>query len=420
MEKKSRKTAPLQKRHTRANGGRLEPDDDTQSSSASEEPQERQSIRIAANSAKAPNSILKALKPVVSATLAEQTSKSTSRPLSRGVRDRLAADDAEVKALEKLLKVPKGGKLPKAFEDDGLDVLLDGLHQPESMEDSLLKKKRRCEEDKWLQAKRRKALGKDSEEEDSDGSRTNSSNDSILGEDSGTDEADGSLSEDNSSSQQNFEGFHTDVLPEESASTRGRENPYVAPAVSQSILPTAKYIPPSLRLSDHSEREDLQHLRRRIQGLLNRLSEANLKSILHDFEELYRNHPRQHISSTLLDLLMGLLCDPTSLEDTFVILHAGFVAAMYRKVGVDFGAQTVQRIVQDFDSIYLSRTDGNSSGKQLTNLVSLLAELYNFQVIGSGFIYDLIRTFIGDLTETNTELLLKLIRSKLPQTVLVP
>ena len=109
---------------------------------------------------------------------------------------------------------------------------------------------------------------------------------------------------------------------------------------------------------------------------------------------------------------MGLLCDPSSLEDTFIILHAGFVAAMYRKVGVGFGAQTVQRIVQEFDSIYLLRTKGNDSVKQLTNLVSLLAELYNFQVFGSGLMYDFIRIFIEDLTEMNTELLLKIVRSR--------
>lgn len=49
-----------------------------------------------------------------------------SRP-SKSVRDRLAADDAEIAALEKALGVKGSKKLPAAFEQDGLDLLLGGL-----------------------------------------------------------------------------------------------------------------------------------------------------------------------------------------------------------------------------------------------------------------------------------------------------
>ena len=389
-----------------------------QFSSTSKSTQKSASTGLAASSTKTPKSILKVSKPMTSASLVQEHSNSTSISLSRSVKDRLAADDAEVEALEKLLRVPKSGKLPKAFEDDGLDILLDGLDESRSMDGSSSNKKRRSEEEKWLQSKRWKALGRDNEEEESNASQSSSSSDSILGEGSETNETDDISSEDGDASQRSFEGFQTDTPTKDSGSTRVRENPYVAPAVSQVGLHTPKYVPPSLRCSSQSDQEELQRLRRQLLGLLNRLSEANLKSILNEVEKLYRNHPRQHVSSTLIDLLMSLLCDPTSLEDTFVILHAGFVAAIYRTMGVDFGAQIVQRIVQDFDSIYLLHSNGRSSGKQLTNLISLLAELYNFQVIGSGLMYDFIRIFIGDLTETNTELLLKIIRSKFSHSVL--
>ena len=42
----------------------------------------------------------------------------------------------------------------------------------------------------------------------------------------------------------------------------------------------------------------------------------------------------------------------------------------------------------------------------------LLSELYNFQVISSVLVFDLVRQLLeGDLTEFNVELLLKLMRS---------
>lgn len=51
-------------------------------------------------------------------------------------------------------------------------------------------------------------------------------------------------------------------------------------------------------------------------------------------------------------------------------------------------------------------------GKECTNLVVLISELYNFQVISCVLVYDLIKLFISDLNELNVELLLKVIRSK--------
>jgi len=51
-------------------------------------------------------------------------------------------------------------------------------------------------------------------------------------------------------------------------------------------------------------------------------------------------------------------------------------------------------------------------GKECSNLMVLLSELYNFQVISSVLVFDLVRQLLeDDLTEFNIELLLKLMRS---------
>ena len=89
-----------------------------------------------------------------------------------------------------------------------------------------------------------------------------------------------------------------------------------------------------------------------------------------------------------------------------MILHAGFVAALYRIMGTDFCAFLVQTLVERFESIH------HKSGKENTNLVAFLSELYNFGVVGAGLIYDLIRLFLETLNEIDTELLLKIIQSK--------
>lgn len=372
---------------------------------------------------KAPKSILKKPKSVEEKPQAKSLSPSPppARKISRGVQDKLAADDAEIAALEKALGVKGKRKLPKSFEDDGLDSLLGGIDNAVGLKGDGLGKRKRSEEDDWLERKRQKAQkakpaiedpprGMFPEEEDED---------SLVGdenEEEGEDDQDleGQFDTDD---DEDIESFGEEDEPPLPAKNRKglRENPYVAPVISSTIIEARKYVPPSLRTRNTVGSEDLSQLRRRIQGLLNRLSEANLISILSDMERIFRDHPRQHVTTTLLDLLMGLLSDAATLQDTFIILHSGFIAAVYKIVGTDFGAQAIQRIDEDFAQNYNPGTDQDTSGKKLTNLISLLAELYNFQVIGSNLIYDFVRLFLDDLSETNTELLLKIIRISGPQ-----
>lgn len=427
--KEQRKAARVQKKsaHTPVRNAqhlRRQPSPDDQSE-LSETPivVEQTKVKTTSIQPKAPKSILKKPKPLDEKPRAKSLSPSPPPPkkLSRGVQDKLAADDAEIAALEKALGVKGKKKLPKSFEDDGLDSLLEGIDDAVGLNEGRPGKRKRSEEDEWLERKRQKAQeGKPIIEDptssvssqDEDGDSVIDSGDEDEEEDDEERQGQSDTDEDNE-----FESFGEEEEPPLPAKTtkRTRENPYVAPVTSSTTTKSGKYVPPSLRNRDAAGSEDLSQLRRQIQGLLNRLSEANLVSILGDMETIYRNHPRQHVTTTLLDLLMGLLSDPTALQDTFVILHAGFIAAVYKTVGTDFGAQAIQRIEEDLSQNYYLGADQDRTGKKLTNLISLLAELYNFQVIGSNLIYDFVRLFLDELSETNTELLLKIIRNSGPQ-----
>ncbi len=384
---------------------------------------EQTKAKITSAQPKAPKSILKKPKPLDERPRAKSPSPSPPPPkkLSRGVQDKLATDDAEIAALEKALGVKGKKKLPKSFEDDGLDSLLEGIDDAVGLNEDRPGKRKKSEEDEWLVRKRRRAQeGKSIVGDPSSGASSQGEDeDSVIGSEFEDDKEDGEelQSQFDRNDDDDFESFSEEDEPPWPAKSmkRTRENPYVAPMTTSASTKTGKYIPPSLRNRDAAGPEDLSQLRRQIQGLLNRLSEANLVSILGDMENIYRDHPRQHVTTTLLDLLMGLLSDPATLQDTFVILHAGFIAAVYKIVGTDFGAQAIQRIDEDFSQNYRLGPDQDKAGKKLINLISLLAELYNFQVIGSNLIYDFVRLFLDDFSETNTELLLKIIRNSGPQ-----
>ncbi|KAK4695224.1 nucleolar MIF4G domain-containing protein 1, partial [Lecanoromycetidae sp. Uapishka_2] len=443
--KEQRKAARVQKKssHGRSWDGRpqvirqsLKPvgEDETPSSTVIVH---RPQIATSSVQPKAPKSILKIPTPEEKFHHTLSPSPPPPGKVSRAFKDRLAADDAEIAALEKKLGIKQSTKLPRSFQEDGLDSLLEGIDDAVDLNATRSKKRKKTESDVWLESKRAKA--QPIQEADEDSGRgvfsLNEENSAVSDDgniDDGESEPGGPMSP-GMRDTSDEEGDESDVrldLDERSGSDplddedtqfshpkrvkKARENPYVAPVVADKTTNGRKYLPPSLRTREIADSEDLSQLRRQIQGLLNRLSEANLVSILGDVETIYRGHPRRHVSTALLDLLMGLLSDPTTLQDTFIILHAGFIAAIYKVSGTDFGAQTVQRIDEVFALHYYTE-DHSSSGKRLTNLVSLLTELYNFQVISSNLIYDYVRIFLDDISETNTELLLKVVRNAGPQ-----
>jgi nucleolar MIF4G domain-containing protein 1 len=135
-------------------------------------------------------------------------------------------------------------------------------------------------------------------------------------------------------------------------------------------------------------------------------------------------------------MIISSIADHSSLLDHHVVLHAALVAALYRTAGVEFGSYfkvtrslhplrlfTAAHCVQEAISSYLShyqvvqfpgqpRDDGEIKGKECTNLMVLLCELYNFQVIACILMYDLIKSLLNSVpSEMDVEILLKILRS---------
>ena len=126
------------------------------------------------------------------------------------------------------------------------------------------------------------------------------------------------------------------------------------------------------------------------------------------------------------------------LLDSYVVLHAAFVSALHKLVGIEFGAcpqraraqpfltspaaahfvqstvASYERHLADARLAEAAEPEGEADtlGKEASNLIVLLSELYNFQVISCVLVYDVIRGLLdGDLTELKVELLLKITRS---------
>lgn len=334
-----------------------------------------------------------------------------SRPVvSKATKEKLFKEDAEIAELERKLGIKNRKSLPKSFQEDGLGDILGELDENDDDEDDGLsaKKKRKAEADVWLAQKRRKAMIQSTHEasDDSDDDDDNDNDDNLDGledllEGSGMEGGD------------DFDDDDEDLLSdgeEETKPARKRENPYVAPTISKE--PVQKYVPPARRQESGSDAEMLSRIRRQTQGLINRLTEPNLLFILGDMEKLYREYPRQHVTSILIDLLLVQISEPTSLPDTLLILYAGFSTAAYQVIGPDFGAQLVQHTVGRFKEHHSQLPEGElqNAPKYTSNLITFLSQLYNFQLIGCTLMFDYIRILLNDLSELNAELLLRIVR----------
>ncbi|KXJ90671.1 hypothetical protein Micbo1qcDRAFT_148618 [Microdochium bolleyi] len=331
-------------------------------------------------------------------TTATAAGQSTTK-VSKSDQKKLAQEDAEIDELERKLGLKGRKAMPKSFEEDGLGDLLDGLGSDEDTGESLEKRKRKAEADDWLAQKRRKA------QQAAHASKAGSGRPWQADQDL---QSDGDDHDEDSDDM--FDGFSGDDSSEnEKQAPPQRENPYVAPMTN-----AAKYVPPSLRKKTGGASDEDAQLRKRIQGLVNRLTNDSMIGITKDISNLYTTNPRQAVTSVLTSILLALVCSPEKRPDSFFTMMAGFIAATHKALGMAFAAQFIQHLVEAFDKYY-ANASGDHSDTGSKHVATLLAELYNMQVISCSLVFDYIRQFLHNLNELNTELLLRIIQLCGPQ-----
>lgn len=213
----------------------------------------------------------------------------------------------------------------------------------------------------------------------------------------------------------------------------------------------SKYIPPHLRNKtntnnnsdtstlDSSEtptdQEELKAITRSMRGMLNRLSENTLESILlkNLIPLLYKNSTKSYSTNLLNEALSSLLIKELSLHDylikeKFIPMYSALIAGLHYMVGKHVSSYMIEYIVMLFDEVKYNqvplfldededaengdiRPDDNRTtfSKKGCNLILLLCYLYNFHIVHCTFMYDIIRSLIEKFQEVDVEILLLII-----------
>ncbi|KAI9483724.1 MAG: hypothetical protein EXX96DRAFT_152735 [Benjaminiella poitrasii] len=346
--------------------------------------------------------------------------------------DDFAEDERDIAYWEKKLGLnkKKDKKLGKEFEEDGLlDILgnIEGEENDDEFEYS--RKKREQAKMKNMERNAEKTIDDifaDFESEDEDEDEEIEENE--MDSDAESDEEDAEIIGEDDIDSDEMEQSETDESEEEEEEEEEKEKKEeaVIPREKPTSNALSKYVPPHLRKVTSGKSEMQMRLQKQLQGQLNRLSESNMESILLEIEKCYGTYPRHDVTSTMTEIIITSISQKSNLLDSFVITYATIVASLYRLIGIEFAAHFVQTLIETFEKEYnkckdaITRDDeeseeGHEGSKETKNLLTLVLELYNFQVLSCVIVYDLVRILIANLDEFSVELLLRIIRTAGPE-----
>jgi len=152
-------------------------------------------------------------------------------------------------------------------------------------------------------------------------------------------------------------------------------------------------------------------VRRKIQGLLNRLSTANFDGIAESIVGAFREFPRHHVIEQLVEAVLGSVCKQPNLLDSFVLTFAALIAAVGTFAGSDVPATVLEQCIDTILAPLPCEEEARFvASRAVINSITLLAFLYNLQVFTAPLIAGLIANATESLSELDIEVVVKLVR----------
>ncbi|RXG73604.1 Nucleolar MIF4G domain-containing protein 1-like protein [Armadillidium vulgare] len=222
-----------------------------------------------------------------------------------------------------------------------------------------------------------------------------------------------SLSEDtkNSSNTEKIEEYHEDIY----GRLRDKDGNIVK-TDNNDLKDDGKYVPPAMKklmaLNNSSrKKEQLAQLQKKLKGQLNRLAESNMAGILSQIEAYYYSNSRNDMNDTLTKLLFEMLVTPVMTPERLVQDHALLVSVLSANIGNEVGAhiltEFVLKWIEELENFKPSSNLDEIDSKELDNILMFICQLYNFKVVDSILIYNIIHKILErNLSDKEADLIL--------------
>ena len=179
------------------------------------------------------------------------------------------------------------------------------------------------------------------------------------------------------------------------------------------VLQTEKYVPPAQRLKQLNEQASsensmkLAKLSKQMNGLLNRLSTANINTIANQIMQIFYSnvYTRYDLIESLYALLNNSLIKSNCMTPIRLIVeHASLIHVLSANVGIELGATLLQKICSMINENLSKESSFLVENKLLDNLVLFLCNMYNFKLISANLIVDLFKNYLSEkLTAENLD-----------------
>ncbi|XP_059183385.1 nucleolar MIF4G domain-containing protein 1 [Centropristis striata] len=333
-------------------------------------------------------------------------------------------EDREIKKLEKYLGLNKRKNkksLPQSFVADGLDYILGmldsgssaaGMYNDDDDDMDMAKDNFEKLDEDEEPGDEMASEGSDEDMDSIDDENEEDENDEDGDDDDDDDDDEEEIDEEEEEMEAELDESDAAGTDDENEGEGEEEadTPDTTSGSKSEIVNSAagKYVPPHLRnAGDNKRKAELEKLKRNVKGLVNRLTEPNMASISGQLEELYMSCSRKDMNDTLTEILLAACVIPSLMPDRLLMEHVLLVSILHHAVGLEVGAHFLESVVRKFDEVYKNPTES----KECDNLVAIVGHLYNFQVVHSGLIFDILKLLIGAFTEKDIELVLLLLRN---------
>ncbi|PIN03404.1 Protein involved in high osmolarity signaling pathway [Handroanthus impetiginosus] len=171
------------------------------------------------------------------------------------------------------------------------------------------------------------------------------------------------------------------------------------------VMEPGKYVAPHLRSPSGNDSAEHAQVRKRVRGLLNRLSETNVESITGEISTIFHSVGRIVGSQIISEEVIASCSGGPRGNEQYAAVFAAFVAGMASLVGIDFGAKLLACLAKCFEEEYLK--EDNLS---LRNLTLLFSYLYVFGLCSSDLIFDFLIMLGKRLTEVDVSTVLTVLQ----------
>lgn len=171
--------------------------------------------------------------------------------------------------------------------------------------------------------------------------------------------------------------------------------------------PTRKYIPPHLRqtLTDGKDLKQ-QSIQRRIRGLLNRISEENIRGIVNELVGMYNGLGRIFVSSIFSTELIKAVAEGPKVTDQFIGILSGTVAAFSALSKAHEVASTFLSTLASANKTHYEKEDSIGT----LNLISLLSHVYLCGLVTSLVIYGLMEEFMERMLDLDVTVIHRILQ----------